>query len=342
MDWVLQGKVCVVTGGAGFIGSHLVERLLALGNQVIVLDNFSTGSIANLRSCINKAGFELIKGSVEDYPLVQKLVARADVVFHLAAAVGVKLVATQLVKTLEVNVRGTETVFQAAAMRGCRVVYTSSSEVYGKGSKVPFKEDDDVVLGPSTRPRWAYGASKMLGEFFAMAYHRELGLPVVCARLFNTIGLRQSGRYGMVVPRFILSALRNQPLTIYGDGLQTRCFCSVHDVIDALIGLAMHPAAAGEVFNVGSNEEITIRDLAKLIIELTGSSSRVEFVPFESAYGAGMDDMLRRVPDTSKIRAVLGWMPRVTLHDALMEIIEHTRIEGLDSRQSEVDESPTT
>lgn len=329
----LHGKTCLVTGGAGFIGSHLVELLLKCGNTVRVIDNLSTGTMANIERFTGKSAFEFVVGNVEDPVLMERLMRGVDVVFHLAAAVGVKLIVARPVRTIQTNVLGTDMVLRLAARHGCRVILTSSSEVYGKARKVPFQETDDVVLGAPTSPRWGYAASKMLSEFLAMAYWRESHLQVVCARLFNTIGPRQTGDYGMVVPRLVRQALRNEPLTIYGDGSQTRCFCHVADVVEALSGLAAHPDTPGQIFNVGSTEETTILALARLVLELTGSQSRIELVPFERVYGPGFEDMHRRVPDISRIQNVLGWTPKKSLREAVADVIEFERARVTGARQ---------
>lgn len=329
----LHGKTCLVTGGAGFIGSHLVERLLRDGNTVRVIDNLSTGTRANLERFMGTPAFEFVAGDVEDTALMERLMRGVDVVFHLAAAVGVKLIVAKPVRTIQTNVLGTETVLRLAAHHGCRVVLASSSEVYGKVRKVPFAETDDVILGAPASPRWGYAASKMLSEFLAMAHWRESRLQVVCARLFNTIGPGQTGEYGMVVPRLVRQALRNEPLTVYGDGSQTRCFCHVSDVAEALIGLAAHPDTPGQIFNVGSTEETTILALARLILELTGSQSRIELVPFESVYGPGFEDMHRRVPDISRIQNVLGWTPKKSLREAVADVIEFERAQPAGAQQ---------
>ncbi|MCS7338148.1 MAG: GDP-mannose 4,6-dehydratase [Verrucomicrobiae bacterium] len=321
----LAGCTCLITGGAGFIGSHLADALLGRGHRVVVIDNLSTGRLENIAHLRAHPLFQFVHASIEDEAVLNNLAAQAKVIFHLAAAVGVKLIVEKPVETIETNVLGTELVLRTAARHGCRVLIASSSEVYGKGCKVPFSEEDDVVLGATSRARWAYAASKMVDEFLGLAYHAEFGLPVVCARIFNTIGPRQTGRYGMVVPRFIRQALCGEPLTVYADGSQTRCFCDVRDVVEALIGLAMHPAAAGRVFNVGSTEEISILDLARKIVELTETFSPIEFVPFDRAYAPGFEDMQRRVPDITRIRELLGWEPKRSLEESLRTIIARAR-----------------
>lgn len=321
------GTPCLVTGGAGFIGSHLTEALLAAGCRVTVLDNFSTGQRENLAAVSGQDGFTLVEGTVTDEELVARLTARVRVVFHLAAAVGVKLIVERPVETIQINVRGTECVLAAAARQGCRTLVASSSEVYGKGSRVPFAEEDDVVLGATSKSRWAYATSKMVDEFLALAHVAEHGADMLCVRLFNIVGPRQTGRYGMVIPRLIQQALRGEPLTVYGDGSQTRCFADVRDVVTALVGLAARGAGAGgeRVFNVGSTEEISIRELAERIRRLTGSASAIQFIPFDQVYVPGFEDMQRRVPDLGRIRRHLGWLPRWTLGETLAAIIAHER-----------------
>lgn len=320
-DSSLAGCTCLITGGAGFIGSHLADALLGRGHRVLVIDNLSTGKIENIAHLRAHPLFQFVHAPIEDEAALANLAGQSRIIFHLAAAVGVKLIVEKPVETIETNVLGTELVLRTAARFGCRVVITSSSEVYGKGCKVPFSEDDDVVLGATSRARWAYAASKMVDEFLGLAYHAQFGLPVVCARIFNTIGPRQAGLYGMVVPRFVRQALRGEPLTVYADGSQTRCFCDVRDVVEALIGLALHPDATGRVFNVGSTEEISIIDLAKKIIELTETCSPIEFVPFDRAYAPGFEDMQRRVPDITRIRQLLDWQPSRSLDESLRTII---------------------
>jgi len=316
---------CLITGGAGFIGSHLADALLAEGHRVLAIDDLSTGCRENIAHLATHPQFQFTHASIEDEKALGNLVAQAKVIFHLAAAVGVKLIVEKPVQTIETNVMGTELVLRAAARQQCRVIIASSSEVYGKGSRVPFGEDDDVLLGPTSRSRWAYAASKMVDEFLGLAYFNEYETPVVSARLFNTIGPRQSGQYGMVVPRLIRQALAGEPLTVYADGSQTRCFCDVLDVVRALIGLASHQEAPGRVFNVGNTEEISILELARRIIKLTGSASTVRFIAFSEAYAPGFEDMQRRVPDISRIRELLGWRPTRSLDETLQAIINYER-----------------
>jgi UDP-glucose 4-epimerase len=314
-------RTCLITGGAGFIGSHLTERLLHEGWQVLALDDLSTGNLDNVRPFIGSPNYHFACAGITDASVLDPLASQSQVIFHLAAAVGVKLIVEQPVHTIVTNVLGTEAVLQAALRYRCRVIITSSSEVYGKGFKVPFDEDDDVLIGPTGKSRWSYAASKMVDEFLALAYHREHGLEVVCARLFNTIGPRQTGRYGMVVPRFVRQALRGEPITVYGDGTQSRCFCDVRDVVRVLVEFSRHAEAPGRVLNVGSTQEITIEELAQRICQLTGSTSRVVHVPYDEAYSPGFEDMQRRVPSTARIEALLGWRPRYTLDDSLAAVI---------------------
>ena len=327
----------LVTGGAGFIGSQLASNLLDLGHHVTVIDDLSTGDIENLANLRSHPRFRYTIDSILNLPVLDRLARESDLIFHLAAAVGVKLIVDRPVHTIETNYRGTEAVLKAAEATGAKVLLASSSEVYGKGLQAPFNEQDDVVLGPTARSRWSYAASKMLSEFLALAYAREKGLPVVIFRLFNTVGPRQTGRYGMVVPRFVEQALNSEPLTVYGDGAQTRCFLHVEDAVRALLGLAAAPEAIGGVFNIGSEEEVSILDLAKTVIRLVrarrldfrekpGLKSREEivFVPYEQAYAEGFDDMRRRVPDISKIRELTGWSPRRSLQDILEDVIDYS------------------
>ncbi|MDQ6671456.1 MAG: GDP-mannose 4,6-dehydratase [Chloroflexota bacterium] len=320
----------LVTGGAGFIGSHLVERLLEHGEQVTALDDLSTGRRANLAAVHARAGFELVEGSVLDQDLVTRLVGRVDVVYHLAAAVGVDLLLRHPLRSLETNIQGTEHVLRACAAveGGRRVLIASTSEVYGKNDKDALSEDDDRVLGSARLSRWFYASAKAIDEAFALAYWHERRLPVTVVRLFNTVGARQTGRYGMVVPRFVRWALRGEPLRVYGDGQQTRCFTNVHDVVHALVALTATPSAAGEIFNIGQPGEIRIVDLARRVIELAESSSAIKLVAYdaEEAHGeraAGFEDMRRRVPDASKLFAFTGFAPRIGLDQTLREVIDY-------------------
>ena len=320
-----SSHTCLITGGAGFIGSHLADALLAQGHTVLVLDNLSTGRRENIAHLVGHPKFRFACAPVEESVVLDRLAAESRVIFHLAAAVGVKLIVERPVHTIKTNIRGTELVLDAACRYGCRVVLASSSEVYGKGTKVPFSEDDDVLLGPTTKSRWAHAASKMIDEHLALAFAAERGLEVVCARLFNTVGPRQSGQYGMVVPRLVRQAVRGEPLTVYGDGRQSRCFCDVRDVVRALIGLAGRAEAAGRVFNVGSTEEISILGLAQRILKLSRSASPISLVPFQEAYAPGFEDMQRRVPDITRIHELLRWRPRHRLEATLKAVLAHER-----------------
>ena len=316
----------LVTGGAGFIGSHLAERLLDDGNKVVVVDNLSTGSLKNIESFKNKADFKFVEGDICDAELMETLVERSETVFHLAAAVGVKLIADRPVHTIETNIGGTEVVLDAANKFNKSVFIASSSEIYGKSEAAPFEEDDDIVLGSTGVPRWSYACSKAIDEFLALAFHQQYGLQVVIGRFFNTIGPRQTGQYGMVVPRFVQWALKGEPVLVYGSGQQSRCFCYVGDVVGAVIGLMDCEQAAGNVYNIGSSEEITIDGLADRIIEMTGSKSKKEFVPYEIAYGMPMEDMMRRVPSLERIKKAIGWEPKTNLTETLEVIIQSEKL----------------
>ena len=312
----------LITGGAGFIGSHLAQRLLGRGDEVIVVDDLSTGRLENIEKVRNQRGFSFVEDDVRNAGTMQRLVEQSDVVFHLAAAVGVKLIAQRPVHTIETNIHGTEVVLEAANKFGKKVLLASSSEVYGKSEAGPFCEDDDMVLGSTKFSRWSYACSKAIDEFLGLAYHQELGLVVVIARFFNTIGPRQTGAYGMVVPRFVRWALKNEPILIYGTGRQSRCFCYVEDVVKAAVGLMDCDGAAGDVYNIGSTEEITIEALAEKVIEMTGSKSKKEFVSYEQAYGRAMDDMMRRVPSVERIKQTIGWQPETSLEKTLEIVID--------------------
>lgn len=319
----------LITGGAGFIGSHLAEALLAEGHQVTIIDDLSTGRFENIAHLRGQPGFRFAIDTITNEIVLDRLASECDAICHLAAAVGVDLIVRRPVYTIQNNVMGTEAVLRAAVRYRVPVLIASTSEVYGKGARVPFQEDDDVVLGPTSRSRWAYAASKMIDEFLGLAYHREVGLPVVIARLFNTIGPRQTGRYGMVVPRFVQQALRGEPITVYGDGQQSRCFCDVADVVRAIQGLMRHPDAVGRVFNVGSTEEVTIEALAHRVKAVTESSSPIVYVPYDQAYAPGFEDMRRRVPDISRIQALLGWTPRIPLDETLARIRDEMYHRGM-------------
>jgi UDP-glucose 4-epimerase len=315
----------LITGGAGFIGSHLAERLLEDGHEVMVLDNLSTGSIDNITHLKGQSGFSYTIESVTNESLLAELIDGSDVVFHLAAAVGVKLIVEQPVHTIETNVHGTEVVLKHANKKKKLVFIASTSEVYGKSTDVPFREAADLVLGPSTKHRWAYACSKLIDEFLALAYWKEKKLPVIVVRLFNTVGPRQTGQYGMVVPTFVRQALAGQPITVFGDGTQQRSFTYVGDVVEALVRLAADKRAIGEVFNIGNVGEITIADLAARVKAMTGSCSPIHYIPYDQAYEEGFEDMPRRVPDISKIREFVGYEPKVQLDEILQTVIEYMR-----------------
>jgi len=315
----------LVTGGAGFIGSHLVDSLLAKGDHVTAYDNLSTGRYANIRRQLDNDQFRFVEGSVLDAGLLSSEVARADQVYHLAAAVGVQLIVDRPLQSMITNIKGTETVLEAAEKHRKKILVTSTSEIYGKSQNGPFKEDDDRVLGSPRKLRWSYSTSKAVDEILAFVYYKELGLPTVVVRLFNTIGPRQVGHYGMVVPRFINQALRGEDLTVYGDGTQSRSFTSVYDVVKALVELMSVPNAEGEVFNVAGHEEIKIHDLANLVIERTHSKSRVRLVPFEEVYGEGFEEMSRRAADTTKLERAIGFGCNTSLVDTLDEMIDFAR-----------------
>lgn len=315
----------LITGGAGFIGSHLAEHLLSLGHEVAVIDDLSTGRMDNIQHLRSNSRFRFALDTITNEIVMDRLASECDVIYHLAAAVGVEMIVRSPVHTIETNIMGTSAVFRVANRYRRKVILTSTSEIYGKSNKVPFAEDDDRLLGPTTRSRWSYSTSKAVDEFLALAYWKERGLPTVIVRLFNTIGPRQTGRYGMVVPRFVGQALANQPITVYGDGKQSRCFADVRDVVRGIQGLAESPAAEGQVFNLGTQREITIADLARLVISVTGSASEIVYVPYEQAYEAGFEDMHRRIPDTSKVRAAIGWAPGIPLEETLRSVSEDLR-----------------
>jgi UDP-glucose 4-epimerase len=315
----------LITGGAGFVGSHLAEALLDRGDDVYVLDDLSTGSIDNIAHLKANPKFHYTIDTVTNEPLLAEMIDRCDTVVHLAAAVGVKLIVESPVRTIETNVHGTEVVLKVANKKKKLVLIASTSEVYGKSAKVPFSEDDDLVLGPTSKHRWAYACSKMIDEFLALAYWKERKLPVIIVRLFNTVGPRQTGQYGMVVPSFVRQALANEPITVFGDGTQSRSFTYVGDVVRAMVALIDEPRAVGQVFNVGNGHEITIADLAERIRTLAGSQSEIVRIPYDQAYEAGFEDMPRRVPDISKIKALVAYAPTVELDEILTRVIEHFR-----------------
>jgi UDP-glucose 4-epimerase len=315
----------LITGGAGFVGSHLAELLLEQGHEVFVLDNLSTGSMDNIVHLKAHKRFHYTIDSVINEPVLAELVDQADVIFHLAAAVGVKLIVEQPVHTIETNVKGTEVVLTHANKKKKLVLVASTSEVYGKSTAVPFTEDADVVLGSTVKHRWAYACSKLIDEFLALAYWKEKKLPVIIVRLFNTVGPRQTGQYGMVIPNFVRQALAGQPITVFGDGTQTRSFTYVGDVVDALAKLVLEPRAVGRVFNIGNGYEISILDLAKRVRALAGSSSEIVTIPYDQAYEAGFEDMPRRVPNTARIHELIGYEPKVQLDEILEKVIDYFR-----------------
>ncbi len=314
-----------ITGGAGFIGSHLAERLLARGDRVLVLDDLSTGTMDNIAHLVGTPGFDYRIGSALDVPLVSECVDRCDVSVHLAAAVGVRLIVEQPVHTIETNVGATETVLEAAAKKNKLVLVASTSEVYGKSTKFPFNEDDDLHLGPTTHSRWAYACSKALDEWLALAYWREKKVPVIVARFFNTVGPRQTGRYGMVLPNFAAQAISGEPITVYGTGTQARCFGHVQDAVESILRLIATPAAVGQVFNIGNDEEVTIHRLAELVREAAGSQSEIRLIPYSEAYAEGFEDMLRRVPDVRKLEKAIGFRPRTPLAQIITDVVADQR-----------------
>ncbi|MBT3200973.1 MAG: NAD-dependent epimerase/dehydratase family protein [Phycisphaerales bacterium] len=318
----------LITGGAGFIGSHLSEALLAAGHSVTVVDDLSTGSLDNLAGVIENPNFRFVRETVCNVSTMTSLIDRCDLIYHLAAAVGVQLIVDRPVHTIETNIHGSEVVLELANKFGRKILVASTSEVYGKNTKVPFNEDDDTTLGSTRFTRWSYACSKMIDEFLALAYHQESGLETIVCRFFNTVGPRQTGVYGMVVPRFVQRALRGETIEIYGTGDQSRCFCNVSDVVGALVKLVDCPGAVGEVINVGTTESITIDGLADKIIEMTGSTSGKTSLSYEEAYGRPFDDMLVRMPDLGKVNGLIGYKPTVSLEETLQQVIdfEKTRL----------------
>jgi len=315
----------LITGGAGFIGSHLAERLLARGEHVTLLDNLSTGSMENIRHLKSNERMEYHLDSIENRHLVAELVDDADIVVHLAAAVGVRLIVESPVRTIETNVNGTQIILEAAEKKRKVVLTASTSEVYGKSMQVPFREEADLVLGSTTKGRWSYAASKALDEFLALAYWRERKVPVIVVRLFNTVGPRQTGRYGMVLPNFVKQALENEPITVYGSGTQSRCFCDVRDTVESLMRLMDTEKSIGEVVNIGNTEEITIADLAATVKTRTGSTSTISYVPYDQAYEPGFEDMMRRVPSVDKLHGLTGFRPQTKLSEIIDRVTEHLR-----------------
>jgi UDP-glucose 4-epimerase len=313
----------LITGGAGFIGSHLSDAYLERGDEVYVIDDLSTGSIENIQHLKGHPRFHYTIDSVHNQPVTAELVDHCDVIFHLAAAVGVKLIVESPVRTIETNVRGTEVILKLANKKKKKVLVASTSEVYGLSTEVPFREDGQLVMGATTKGRWSYACSKAIDEFLALAYWREKKLPTIVVRLFNTVGPRQTGQYGMVIPTFVKQALAGRAITIYGDGTQSRCFGYVGDIVGALIGVMEHADSVGQVFNIGSNEEVTIRELAERVKALTDSDSEITFLPYDEAYEEGFEDMPRRVPDISKIQSHIGFRPRMTLDGILQSVINY-------------------
>ena len=311
----------LITGGAGFIGSHLAEALLDQGQHVIALDDLSTGRIENINHLLPHPNFQFVYENIRTETVMDRLVSECDILYHLAAAIGVELVLKDPVRTIETNLIGTETVLRLARRYRKRVLIASTSEVYGKSEAIPFREDSDRVMGPTTKSRWSYAESKAMDEFLALAYHQQFGVPAIVCRFFNTVGPRQTGTYGMVIPRLAKQAAAGQPLTVYGDGQQTRCFCNVKDTVRAVVSLSQEAKAIGEIFNIGSREEITILDLAQRIRNRASSRSEIKLIAYDQAYGAGFEDTRRRVPDTTKIKAAIGWQPTIGLDQTLDEVI---------------------
>jgi UDP-glucose 4-epimerase len=317
----------LITGGAGFIGSHLAESLLAAGHRVVAIDNLSTGRLANIAHLLDRPEFQFVNETILNESVMDRLVSDCDIIFHLAAAVGVELIIKDPVQTIETNLLGSETVLRLARRYRRKVLIASTSEVYGKSDDLPFREDADRVYGATIKSRWSYAESKAMDEFLALAYHQQLGLPIVICRFFNTVGPRQTGMYGMVIPRLAKQAVTGQPLSVHGDGLQSRCFCNVKDTVRAVIALSEHPGAVGQIYNVGSRHEITILDLARRILARADSPSEIKLIPYAQAYAAGFEDMRRRVPDIEKINAAIGWQPAIELDQTLDEVIADARVQ---------------
>jgi UDP-glucose 4-epimerase len=321
-------KHYLITGGAGFIGGHLAALLLSKGHRVTAIDNLSTGNLRNIAALRASPEFQFVRADIRDEMVFEHHASRAEVIVHLAAAVGVRLIIESPVETLETNITGTEVALKAALRYGCRILLASTSEVYGKGLRIPFVEDDDVLLGTTDKARWAYAATKMIDEFLGLAYAKEYGLEVIPVRLFNTVGPRQTGEYGMVIPRFVRQALKGEPLTVFGDGTQRRSFCHVHDVVQALSELCAHPSAHGRVYNIGATSEVTIAELAGLVNAKVGNGAGMRLVPYAEAYASGFEDMLRRVPDLTRVNSQIGWAPKRTLDEILDDVIAYERTLG--------------
>ena len=319
----------LITGGAGFIGSHLAEELHNRGDVVSIIDNLSTGRLENIEHLIHSPRLDVAVASILDETVMDRLVSECDIIYHLAAAVGVELIVNKPVEVIQTNILGSEMVLKLAGRYLKKVIVTSTSEIYGKSTKTPFSENDDRVLGPTTKSRWSYSSSKAIDEFLALAYHKEKKLDSIIVRLFNTVGPRQTGQYGMVLPRFVMQALKEEPISVYGDGQQTRCFTYVSDVVDALINLAHQDSAVGQIFNIGNDEPISIIDLAKKVKEMTGSESEIKFVPYDQAYEEGFEDMAVRVPDLTKIKSLIGYDPKVKIHEIVQRVIDYFTVEKL-------------
>jgi UDP-glucose 4-epimerase len=315
----------LITGGAGFIGSHLAEALLAQGQQVVVIDDLSTGRLDNIAQLIDRPGFQFINETIRNDSVMDRLVGDCDIIYHLAAAVGVELIIKDPVHTIETNLFGTEVVLQLARRYRRTVLLASTSEVYGKSNDLPFREEADRVMGATTKSRWSYAESKAMDEFLALAYHKQFHVPIVICRFFNTVGPRQTGTYGMVIPRLVKQAVADLPLTVYGDGQQSRCFCNVKDTVRAVVSLSQEPRAIGEIFNIGSSDEITILELAHRIVQRAHSRSEIKLIPYDQAYESGFEDMRRRVPSTVKINSIIGWQPTIALDQTLDEVIAQFR-----------------
>jgi UDP-glucose 4-epimerase len=315
----------LITGGAGFIGSHLAEALLAHGQHVVVIDDLSTGRLDNILHLVDHPHFQFVNETIRNDSVMDRLVSDCDVIYHLAAAVGVELIIKDPVHAIETNLFGTEVVLSLARRYRRTILLASTSEVYGKSNELPFREEADRVMGPTTKSRWSYAESKAMDEFLALAYHQQFHVPIVICRFFNTVGPRQTGAYGMVIPRLVKQAVNDLPLTVYGDGQQTRCFCNVRDTVRAVMGLSQEPRAVGEIFNIGSGDEITILQLAQRIVQRAHSRSDIELIPYDQAYGSGFEDMRRRVPSTDKIKAAISWQPTVPLDQTLDEVIAQFR-----------------